>query len=406
MPQSGQDTPAMRPPWKLLSLLVAMSTIGPLSLNIIVPAVPGLMRALATDAATIQLSISLYLVGLAFAQLALGPLSDRFGRRPVLLAGLAVTALTSVAAAFATSAAWLIAARTAQAFGASTGLVIGRAMVRDLYDRERAATMIAWVTMAMVIAPMLAPLIGGILDTAFGWKAIFVFVALCSVVVLVWAIIALPETRPERAPGVARAGLWAEARMLAKSPAFFGYVAAAAIGSAPFFTFLGGAPHAVVTIMGRSSAEYGIWFAVSSIGYMAGNYLVGRLSLRHGIDKLIWWGIWFTIAGAAAATLLSWLAPHGGPAIIFIPQLVMSLGNGLLLPNSIAGAVSVRPQAAGTASGLTGFSQMAIGAAAAQIASHVLEDAATPLPMSVVMLGFAIATAVAFGLLVRSTSSH
>jgi DHA1 family bicyclomycin/chloramphenicol resistance-like MFS transporter len=396
----------MRPPWRLLTLLVAMSTIGPLSLNIIVPAVPGLTRVLATDPATIQLTISLYLVGLAFAQLALGPLSDHFGRRPVLLAGLAITALTSVAAAAATSVTWLIAARTAQAFGASTGLVIGRAMVRDLYDRERAATMIAWITMAMVIAPMLAPLIGGILDTAFGWESIFIFIALCSVAVLVWAAIALPETRPMRAEGVARTPLRVEARMLARSPAFFGYVAAAAIGSAPFFTFLGGGPHAVVTIMGRSSAEYGIWFALSSVGYMGGNYMVGKLSLQHGIDKLIWWGIWFTIGGAALAALLSWLAPHGGPAIIFIPQLIMSLGNGLLLPNAIAGAVSVRPQAAGTASGLTGFAQMAIGAAAAQIASHVLVDAATPLPMSIVMLIFAVATAVAFGLLVRSGARH
>lgn len=391
----------MRPPWPLLMLLVAMSTIGPLSLNIIVPAVPGLTRLFGTDAGTMQLTISLYLVALAFAQLALGPLSDKFGRRPVVLGGLAITALTNVAAAAATSVGWLIAARTAQALGASTGLVIGRAMVRDLYDRERAATMIAWVTMAMVIAPMMAPLIGGILDTAFGWQAIFLFIALYSLVVLVWAAVALPETRPVQAPDVVRPPLWKETRELSRSPAFFGYVLAASIGSAPFFTFLGGAPHAVVTIMGRSSAEYGIWFAASSIGYMAGNWMVSRLSLQHGIDPMIRWGAWCSIVGAILATLLAWLVPHWGPAIIFVPQTIMSFANGLLLPNAIAGAVSVRPQAAGTASGITGFAQMAVGAVAAQLASHVLHDAASPLPMALMMLGFSIAMAVSFRLLVR-----
>jgi DHA1 family bicyclomycin/chloramphenicol resistance-like MFS transporter len=373
-----------------------MSTIGPLSLNIIVPAVPGLARTLSSDAATVQLTISLYLVGLAFAQLALGPLSDHFGRRPVLLAGFAITALTSLAAAAATNVGWLIAARTAQAFGASTGLVIGRAIVRDLYDRERAATMIAWVTMAVVVAPMLAPLIGGILDTAFGWKSIFVFVAICSLLVLLWAAIALPETRAQRAPDGTRPRLRDEARELARTPAFFGYVAAAAIGSAPFFAFLGGGPHAVVTIMERSSAEYGVWFALSSIGYMSGNYLAGKLSIRHGVDAMIWWGIGCTIVGAVLAVLAAWLMPHWGPGIVFVPQFVMSIGNGVLLPNAIAGAVSVRPQAAGTASGLTGFTQMATGALAAQLGAYVLVDAATPLPMAVVMLVFAIAIALAF----------
>jgi DHA1 family bicyclomycin/chloramphenicol resistance-like MFS transporter len=388
-----------RTPWRLLALLVGMSSIGPLSLNILVPAVPGLVLTLASDAATVQLTMSLYLFGLAFAQLALGPLSDRFGRRPVLLVGLGITAVTSIAAAAAGSVAGLIAARTAQALGASTGLVVGRAIIRDLYERDRAASMIGWVTMAVVVAPMFAPLIGGILDTAFGWQSIFVFVAAASMFVLIWAARELPETRPVAASDPAR--LWSEMRALGTSPSFFGYVLAAALGSAPFFTFLGGSPYAVVTIMGRSSAEYGAWFAINSIGYMAGNYAAARMSARYGVNAMVWWGIVIGIVGALISAVLAWLVPHWGPAIIFLPQLVMSFGNGLLLPNSIAGAVSVRPQAAGTASGVTGFLQMAIGAAAAQFASHVLAAATTPLPMAMVMLVFAVATGIAFMLLVR-----
>lgn len=388
-----------RTPWRLLVLLVGMSAIGPLSLNILVPAVPGLVATLASDAATVQLTMSLYLFGLAFAQLALGPLSDRFGRRPVLLVGLGITAITSVAAAAATSITGLIVARTAQSFGASTGLVVGRAMIRDLYERDRAASMIGWVTMGVIVAPMVAPLVGGLLDTAFGWHSIFVFITAASVLVLIWAAVELPETRAAQAMEPVR--LWTEIGALAISPSFFGYVLAAALGSAPFFVFLGGSPHAVITIMGHSSAVYGAWFAINSIGYMAGNFAAARFSQRYGVNTMVWWGTVIGIAGAVISCLSSWLVPHWGPVIIFVPQLIMSVGNGMLLPNSIAGAVSVRPQAAGTASGVIGFVQMAVGAGAAQFGSHLLADATTPLPMSMAMLGFAVATGVAFGLLVR-----
>ena len=388
-----------RTPLRLLVLLVGMSAIGPLSLNILVPAVPGLVATLASDVPTVQLTMSLYLFGLAFAQLALGPLSDRFGRRPVLLIGLAITAITSIAAAAATSIVGLIVARTAQSFGASTGLVVGRAMIRDLYERDRAASMIGWVTMGVIVAPMVAPLLGGLLDTAFGWHSIFIFIAAASALVLIWAAVELPETRAAQAMEPVR--MWTEIRALAVSPSFFGYVLAAALGSGPFFVFLGGSPHAVITIMGQSSAVYGAWFAVNSVGYMAGNFGAARFSQRYGVNAMIWWGTAISIAGGILSCLLSWLVPHWGPAIIFGPQLIMSVGNGMLLPNSIAGAVSVRPQAAGTASGVTGFVQMAIGAGAAQYGSHLLADATTPLPMSIAMLAFAVATGLAFGLLVR-----
>jgi DHA1 family bicyclomycin/chloramphenicol resistance-like MFS transporter len=389
-----------RAPWRLLVLLVGMSAIGPLSLNILVPAVPGLVATLRSDPATVQLTMSLYLFGLAFAQLALGPLSDRFGRRPVLLCGLGITAITSIAAVAATSIAGLIVARTAQSFGASTGLVVGRAMIRDLYERDRAASMIGWVTMGVIVAPMVAPLIGGLLDTAFGWHSIFVFIAAASMLVLIWAAVELPETRAAHAMEPVR--LWTEIRALAASPSFAGYVLAAALGSAPFFVFLGGSPHAVITIMGYSSAVYGAWFALNSVGYMAGNFGAARFSQRYGVNAMIWWGTIVGIAGGIISCVLSWLVPHWGPAIIFVPQLIMSVGNGMLLPNSIAGAVSVRPQAAGTASGVIGFVQMAIGAGAAQFGSHLLAEAATPLPMSIAMLGLAVATGLTFGVLVRS----
>ena len=185
-------------PWRLLLLLMAMTAIGPTSLNIVVPAVPNLASRLATDVDTIQLTVSLFILGLAFAQLLLGPLSDRFGRRPVVLAGLSVTVAASLAAMAAETVGRLIVARMLQAIGASTGIVIGRAMIRDLFDRDRAAAMLGLVATAMVVAPMIGPLIGGMLDTVFGWESIFMFMAAAGLAVLAWAAMSLPETTQSR----------------------------------------------------------------------------------------------------------------------------------------------------------------------------------------------------------------
>jgi MFS transporter, DHA1 family, multidrug resistance protein len=391
---------ARRTPWRLLALLIAMAGVGSLSLNILVPAIPGLATKFAADPATVQLAVSLYLMGLATAQLVFGPLSDRFGRRPVVLAGLALATIASTAAIFAASIASLVSARIAQSLGASTGQTIGRAIIRDLYDREHAASMIGLVTSVVVLMPMVAPLIGGILDTLFGWEAIFVFAALVSFTVFAWAALALPETR-KLSPSSSQRHFRADLAALAASPRFFGYALCAGFGSAPFFSFLGAAPHVVVTLLGRTSAEYGLWFFIPSIGFMAGNFAVSRLTARFGIDALIWWGIALTIIGCLLNVLVYIALPGWEMATIFLPQIVIGFGNGLLLPTSVAGAVSIRPQVAGTASGATGFIQMAIGAAAAQLGGHVIAHASDAMPMLLLMLMFGIATAIAVWTLVR-----
>jgi DHA1 family bicyclomycin/chloramphenicol resistance-like MFS transporter len=398
--RNKSDSATTATPWRLLALLMAMTAIGPATLNIVVPALPGLIVQLDTDPGTVQLTLSLYLLSLATAQLLLGPLSDRFGRRPVVLAGLTLAVAASLAAIAASSIGALIGVRIVQAVGASTGIVIGRAIIRDLYERDRAAAMIGLVTTAMVIAPMVAPLIGGILDTAYGWQAIFMFLALFSGAVLLWAIVVLPETRPA---SVAQAPerLGQEWRALLGSAKFHGYVLVGALGSASFFTFLGGGPHVVVTLMGRTSAEFGVWFAVTSLGYMSGNFTASRLSQRFGVDWMIMAGIAFELIGAGLTAVLVAAMPEAGPAIIFLPQLVISFGNGLLLPNAIAGAVSVRPQAAGAASGMTGFTQMAVGAASTQVVSILLARADTAMPMAWMLLILVVATGIAFAALVR-----
>jgi DHA1 family bicyclomycin/chloramphenicol resistance-like MFS transporter len=392
MMESRTEQPSeVRPatPWRLLVLLMAMTGIGPVSLNILVPALPNLVGELDADIGTVQLTLSLFLLSLAAAQLLLGPLSDGFGRRPVVLAGMLLATVAPFAAAAASTIDLVIVARIAQAFGAATGIVVGRAIIRDLFERDRAASMLGLVTTVMVVAPMLAPTIGGALDTAFGWHAIFLFTGCYSLAVLLWAIAVLPETRPDRSHD---ASLLHDARVLFADRHFHGYVLCAALATSPFFTFIGGGPHVVVTMMVRSSAEYGLWFAITSVGYMTGNFLASRLSQRYGVNAMILSGLCIEVAGSIMMVTLVAVSWTLGPAVIFLPQVIISVGNGMLLPNAIAGAVSIRPQAAGAASGITGFTQMAVGAAVAQAVTVALAGAATAMPLAL-MISLQIALA-------------
>jgi DHA1 family bicyclomycin/chloramphenicol resistance-like MFS transporter len=374
-------------PWGLLLLLMAMTSIGPTTLNVVVPALPQMANRLASDVATVQLAITVYLLALASGQLVMGPLSDRFGRRPVILAGLALTAAASVLAISVGTVGSLIIARVLQALGASAGIVVSRAIIRDLFDRNRAASMLGLVATVMVVVPTLGPLIGGLLETGFGWPAIFMFTAVTTGAVVIWAAIALPETRKLNATPGARQSFVADLSDLARSAKFWGYVCAGAFGSA--------------TLMERSPAEYGVWFAICSIGYMAGNYGASRLSTRFGIDKMIWWGIGFEAVGVLLSAILAMFAMLWGPVIVFGPQLIVNFGNGLLLPGAISGAVSVRTQAAGTAAGIIGFTQMALGAAITQYSGTLLAESPTAVPLAMLMVALVAALAISFGVLVR-----
>ena len=293
-----------------------MTAIGPLSLNILVPAMPGLIGTLGAGAGTVQLTLSLFLLGMAISQLVLGPLSDRFGRRPVMLAGLALTVVASFAALAATSIAGLIVARTLQAFGASAGIVVGRAIIRDLYDRDRAASMIGWVTMAMVVAPMIAPLIGGLLDTAFGWQAIFVFIGLFAAAVLVWAALQLPETRTVATGegfGALPRRLRAACSPTAPSSAMCWSRRSARRRSSPSSAARRTSSSRSWTAP-RPNTASGSWCI--SLGYMAGNFAAGRWSAQYGVDAMIRAGVAVTVLGAAVGICWVLLEPQRRPAVI------------------------------------------------------------------------------------------
>lgn len=367
--------PSRPPP---IAILVAVTATGPLALNILMPSMPGLPAVFGTDYATVQLTLSLYLIGLAGAQLIYGPLSDRYGRRPVLLAGLGVFLLGTLTGALATSISLVIAGRVLQAVGSCAGMVLGRAIVRDLYERDRAASVIAYVTMAMVIAPMLAPFFGGFLDDWLGWRATFWFVGIYGLVVVFCCVLLLGETHRTRLPFPGPTGMLSSYVRLLRSPLFVGYTLGISFASASFFAFLGGAPYVMIELMGRTPSEYGLYFMMGGAGYMSGNFVSGQISTRVGVVRMFAIGSVITFYGALSM-LVTALAGILTPLTLFGPMMIAAFGNGLSLPSGFAGAVSVDPRITGAASGLAGFIQMGLGASASLLVGFVVTDSNVPL---------------------------
>jgi MFS transporter, DHA1 family, multidrug resistance protein len=361
-----------------IALLIAVSAVSPLGINMYLPSMPGMARALGVDFTTIQLTLSLYLGAMAVGQLVIGPLSDRFGRRPVLLIGLFTFVVGSAICLLAQSIGVLIFGRIVQAIGGCAGITLSRAIVRDLYGRNQVASMIAYVTMGMAVAPMIAPTIGGLLETFFGWRASFAFLIGFGGLALLFAYWRLDETNHSRSAGESVRELLKGYGSLFRSRQFWGYTLVTSFVSAMFFAFLAGAPYVMIELLGRSPAEYGFYFALVPCGYMLGNFATGRIAGTMGPNRMILAGIMLSLASIAAMAALI-AAGFLVPVALFGPMLFIGVANGLVLPSGIAGAVSVRPDLAGAASGLTGSLQIGFGALVAPIVGAALGSTAWPL---------------------------
>ncbi|MCA6106657.1 multidrug effflux MFS transporter [Bradyrhizobium cenepequi] len=374
----------------MLLLLVAMTGVAPISLYMLVPALPVLAATFDRDISIAQMTVSLFMVGIACSQLVMGPLSDKFGRRPVLLAGLGLMVVAGVGSIFAETLPQLIAARFFQALGGASGMVVSRAIIRDLYSRDRVGAMISLVIAVMMIAQMLSPLTGGLLETAFGWRAIFYAITAGSLAVTLGIALALPETRRVRSEA---SNFRRDVGSLVKSRAFIGYVLCQVLASQIIFTFAGGGPYIVVTQMGRSSAEYGAWFATTGFAYLVGNLLCVRFAPRHSLEQLIWFGLALQLGGSLLNLAWSITGLNQAPLWLFGTQMIVMAGNAFVMANSAAGAISVRPEAAGTASGAMGFLQQGIGSLVSQFGAYLGGHSTTTLPLTTAILIISIACA-------------
>jgi len=348
--------------------LVLATGVAALSLNIFLPSLPGMARHFGVEYGLMQLAVSAYLAFSAVAQFVVGPISDRFGRRPVLLTVVAIFTLASFIALFAPNAEAFLAARFVQAVIA-TAFVLSRAAVRDMVPGPAAASMIGYVTMGMSLVPMVGPAVGGLLDGIFGWQANFAVLAVAGLLLfgLIWAD--MGET-------LAQGGLGFRAQMraypiLLRSGRFWGYALSAASAAGLFYAYLGGAPLVGEKAFGLTPIEVGYFFALPSLGYLIGNWVSGRFALHLGMDRMVLAGTALATAAIAVA-LLADLAGALGPVVFFTAVGVTGIGNGLSLPSANAGLMSVRADLAGTASGLGATMTIGAGAILASLTATLL----------------------------------
>lgn len=362
--------------------LILTAGLAALSLNVFLPSLPSMAAHFGVEYHLMQLSVSLYLAMTAFIQLFIGPVSDRLGRRVVMLGSIAVFVLATLGTIVAPNFGVFLVCRMLQA-AIATGFVLTRAVVRDMVPQDQAASMIGYVTMGMSVVPMIGPVIGGMLDQAFGWQASFAVLGIGGVALfaLVWAD--QGETAIHRS-----ASFREQARQypeLLKSQRFWGYCLAAAFASGAFFAYLGGAPFVGTNVFKMDAATLGFYFGAPAVGYLIGNFLSGRYSRRFGINRMVMAGALFTTAGMALLVALT--AVGLGTANVFFGLIItVGLGNGIMLPSANAGLLSVRPALAGSAAGLGGAFTIGGGAALSALAGVVLTPASGTMPLLLLML--------------------
>jgi len=353
-PVSGEPSPHA-PSIVLLALATAMA---PAALHMLVPALPLLAVVFDATPSAVQLVLTLFLVGIATGQLVYGPLSDRFGRRPVLIAGLVLFLAGTLLCGIAWSLPALIIGRTLQALGGCAGMVLGRAIVRDVYDRERSASALATIMMVMSLAPSLSPAIGAYLVEWSGWRADFVLLGMVGTAVLILTAVKLEETRAP-AP-VNFVGMIGSLILLLRSPAFLGVTFATSFTSASWFTFLAAAPYLLARLLHEPPSTYGLMILLPMAGYILGNVGVVRLSMLLGGVRLFILGLALSLA--SGVMLAFWCLGDLTPWALFVPMALSSVGNGMSQPPGVAAGLSVYPRIAGAASGLLGFMQMTVAA--------------------------------------------
>ena len=392
---AGSAVPRQR---VLLLTLTMTSSLGMVASTIYVPSIPAIAGAFETSIARVQLTFVGYLLAFAASMLVLGPLSDRYGRRRTILCGLALSAISSVACAISPSIDFLIAARVVQGIGACAGLVVGRAITREVWGREAAARVIAGRAIAATLMQAFAPILGGYLQGWFGWRCNFVVIGVIACVAMALVTRYVPEGRAATAAPSRSGGMLASYRTLIGTRRFLSYAFTAAGSHSGFHIFAAGAPAVLIVGFGMRPEDYGFYASLPPMGFLVGSFLSNRLTRRLGIDGLITIGCTVLIPTASIMVTLALLGV-ASPYAVIGPMILICCGSGLITPNATAGSLVVNAGMVGTASGLGSFIQMTGAAGATALLS--LGPSGSPLMLASIIALVGLFAATAFGSLIQ-----
>lgn len=384
--------------------LGTIAAVNPLSIDISLPTIPAVASFFGADVIAVQLTMTAFFAGLAIGQLVYGPLSDRFGRRPLLIAGLSLCLAGTLLCASAGSVDTLIAGRLLQAFGAASATVLTRSIVRDLYAWNEAARTLALMHVIFGIVPIVGPVAGSLLLIAWGWESVFWLVAAITAALLVWVALRLPETAPyPRAGAPSPAAIGRNFGFLLGERHFLAYMLAVLFIQAGIFAFVGGSSIVLIKALGYSAKEYGVVYALIMVGHITGAAWSSRLVLKQGIDRTIRLGALISFGSGGVLALLAWL--HIGSALaIVIPMFCFMFGTTLIVPHATAAAMSPYPKIAGAASSLIGFGYLAAGAGMSYALGAIFDGTARPLTTAIALTG--LVTLALYELLIRRLKPH
>ena len=362
--------------------LILLASISALTMNIFLPSLPNIASELNSSTSILGLSVGIYLASSAVLQLIIGPFSDQFGRRPLILWSLIIFCISTLATVFITNTAQFLILRIFQAISASC-MVLARAIVRDTTESiEKAGSKIAYVTMGMALVPMVGPAIGGLLDYQYGWEASFWLLFILGLVILIISFFDVGETLSDHNQSFLEQ--ISTYPSLLRSKRFWGYCLSSAFVSGAFFSYLGGAPFVGNEVFGLEPKDLGFWFGAPAIGYVLGNFLSGRFSTKIGLDKMIFLGVTTALFGVSISLTIS-LLDHGSVLSFFGLMTLVGLGNGMSIPNATAAMMSINPKLAGTAAGLGSAIMIGGGAGLSAIANFILIPGSSEIPLILLM---------------------